>query len=137
MLGLLYFAVLAVLFSLLAVGGASYSFCQFFKSIIGSNAGYVSFASASSTSNFNKFFTYLDVCFFQDGNILKKFELSKEMKSVSDTFLNTQTFLDMQTVGNVKYVDIDYAPAKVLTWMSTMNNYSLGIPNDAPASDLT
>lgn len=77
------------------------------------------------------------MCFFQDGNILKKFELSQEMKAVSDVFLNTQTYLNMQTSGNTQYVDITIAPAKIITWMNTMNNYSLGVINDALASDLT
>jgi hypothetical protein len=135
LLGFMYFAVLGVLFVFLAVGGLSYSFCQYFETIIVSQAGYVSFVAASGTSNFNRFFNYLDVCFFDDGNILKKFGLSQEMKSVSEVFLNSQTYLNMQTSGNSLYVDTTVAPAKVLAWMGVLSNYSLGIPVDAPAND--
>lgn len=71
--GLLYFGIIMVLFIFLSFGGLSYSFCKYFKSIIDSNNGYITFTQASKTSNFNKFFLYLDVCFFGDGNILKKF----------------------------------------------------------------
>lgn len=73
MFGLLYFGITVILFVLLSFGGISYSFCNYFKSIINSNTGYVDFTQATKTGTFNKFFLYLDVCFFNDGNILKKF----------------------------------------------------------------
>lgn len=136
LLGFMYFAVLGVLFIFLTVGGLSYSFCEYFGEIIGTRAGYVNYVAASaSASNFNKFFSYLDVCFFQDGNILKKFELSQEMKSVSDVFLNSQTFLNMQTAGNSLYVDTSIAPSKIMSWTSTVNSYGLGVPYDADPTD--
>jgi hypothetical protein len=75
--GLIYFGILFVLFIQLSVGGLSYSFCQYFGSIIKSKSGFISFTDSTSSSNFNKFFDYLDVCFFEDGNILKKFQLAK------------------------------------------------------------
>jgi hypothetical protein len=75
--GFIYFAILLVLFILLSVGGLSYHFCQYFGSIIKSQSGFISFTDSTSPSNFNKFFDYLDVCFFEDGNILKKFQLAK------------------------------------------------------------
>jgi hypothetical protein len=132
----MYFAVLGVLFILLTVGGLSYSFCEYFGGIIGTRAGYLDYVAASaSASNFNKFFGYLDVCFFQDGNILKKFELAQEMKSVADVFTNSQTFLNMQTFGNSLYVDTSVAPTKVIDWTTTVNDYGLGIPYDAYPGD--
>lgn len=57
------------------------------------------------------------------------------MKSVSDVFLNSQTYLNMQTAGNTLYVDTSIAPTKILSWMNTMSSYSQGIPIDANVSD--
>lgn len=94
-------------------------------------------AASSSNSNFNKFFSYLDVCFFQDGNILKKFGIAQEMKSVSDVFLNSQTYLNMQTSGNSLYIDTSVAPTRMLNWITTVNSYGNGVPYDALASDIT
>ena len=74
--GLVYFAILFVLFIILSVGGLSFNFCQYFGSIIKSKNGFVSYTDSMSPSDFNKFFDYLDVCFFDDGNILKKFQLA-------------------------------------------------------------
>jgi hypothetical protein len=73
LLGCMYFSVLGVLFIFLAVGGLSYNFCDYYGSIITNNKAYASFTSATTASNFNKFFNYLDVCLFEDGNILEKF----------------------------------------------------------------
>jgi hypothetical protein len=138
LLGLMYFAVLGVLFLFLTVGGLSYSFCEYFGEIIGTRTGYVNYVAASaSASSFNKFFGYLDVCFFQDGNILKKFELAQEMKSVSDVFLNSQTFLNMQTAGNSLFVDTSVAPTKIMNWTATVNSYGLGVPYDADQTDIS
>lgn len=132
----MYLAVLGVLFIFLTVGGLSYSFCEYFAGIIRTRTGYLDYVAASaSASNFNKFFGYLDVCFFQDGNILKKFELSQEMKSVSDVFTNSQTFLNMQTAGNSLYVDTSIAPTKIMDWTASVNSYGLGIPYDAYPAD--
>ena len=77
LLGFMYFAVVGVLFIFLAVGGLSYNFCDYYGSIITTNKGYTSFISTTTPSNFNKFFSYLDVCLFDDGNILEKFELAE------------------------------------------------------------
>lgn len=74
--GFIYFAILIILVILLAAGGLSYNFCQYFGTVIGSSHGYVAFTQSSKPSSFNKFFNYLDVCFFGDGNILKKFYVS-------------------------------------------------------------
>lgn len=57
------------------------------------------------------------------------------MKSVSDVFLNVQTYLNMQSSGNTQYVDITAAPTKILSWMNEMNDYSLGINVDSLAND--
>ena len=73
----------------------------------------------------------MDVCFFGDGNILKKFYVSAEMTTVSDLFTNTQTFLDMQTVGNTKYINLDVASTHISGWMSAMNEYNIGVYVDA------
>jgi hypothetical protein len=57
------------------------------------------------------------------------------MKSVSDVFLNVQTYLNMQSSGNTQYVDITAAPTKILSWMSQMNDSAVGINVDSLASD--
>ena len=59
------------------------------------------------------------------------------MRTVQDLFTNTQTFLDMQTVGNTNYVDITVLGAKILGWMNTMTNYGNGIYIDADPADTT
>jgi hypothetical protein len=59
------------------------------------------------------------------------------MKSVSDVFLNTQTYINMQTGGNTLYVDTSIAPAKIISWVNQMNSYSLGKTLDALASDIS
>jgi len=75
--GLLYCGVVIILFFFLGVGGLSYNFCQYYGSIIGSSTSLLTYAQSGSNSAFNKFFLYLDVCFFEDGNILKKFSLAE------------------------------------------------------------
>lgn len=74
--GLVYFGILFVLYMLLSVGGLTYNFCQYFGSIIKTKNGFISYTDSMSSSDFNKFFDYLDVCFYDDGNILKKFQLA-------------------------------------------------------------
>lgn len=133
--GLIYFGVLFVLYMQLSVGGLSYNFCQYFASIIKSQNGFISFTDSTSASNFNKFFDYLDVCLFDDGNILKKFQLAKEMESVSEVFLNVQAYLNMQTSGNTQYVEITTASTKILSWMNQITNYGSGITIDSTTSD--
>lgn len=59
------------------------------------------------------------------------------MRTVQDLFTNTQTFLDMQTVGNTNYVDITVLGAKILGWMNAMTNYGNGIYIDADPADTT
>lgn len=135
-LGFSYFAVLAVLVVFLAVGGLSYSFCQYLGAAIQTQAGLISFTSSSS-GTFNKFFNYLDVCFFEDGNILKKFHLADEMKTVAEAFLDAQTYLDMQTPGNSLYVDATNAPARIIAWGNYMDRLGLGTIADSLSSDLS
>ena len=89
----------------------------------------------SDANAVNHFFKYLDVCFFGDGNILKKFYVAEEMRTVEDLFTNTQTFLDMQTTGNTNYVDITIVGARILGWMNAMNQYGNGVYVDADAAD--
>lgn len=135
-LGFSYFAVLAVLVVFLAVGGLSYSFCQYLGAAIQTQAGLISFTSSSS-GTFNKFFNYLDVCFFEDGNILKKFHLADEMKTVAEAFFDAQTYLDMQTPGNSLYVDATNAPARIIAWGNYMDRLGLGTIADSLSSDLS
>lgn len=39
--------------------------------------------------------------------------------------------MDMQTVGNIKYVDMTIVAGKLLGWMTAMNQYGSGIYVDA------
>jgi hypothetical protein len=57
------------------------------------------------------------------------------MKSVAQVFLDSRTFLNMQTAGNSLYIDTTVAPTKILSWIATMNNYANGIPYDADPTD--
>lgn len=43
----------------------------------------------------------------------------------------------MQTVGDVQYVDLTASTTKILGWMNAMNQYALGIYDDADSSVLT
>jgi hypothetical protein len=122
-LGCSYFAVLGVLFVMLAIGGLTLNFCDYLGGITASTGPLLTFAQAGSGSAFNKFFLYLDVCFFGDGNILKKFSLSEEMRTVSEVFLNTQTYLNMQNSGNSQYIDMSIVPSRISTWMTVMTKY--------------
>lgn len=131
LLGFSFFGVLGVLLVWLAVGGIGTSFCQYYESIISSSDKLLIYSEADSSSSFNKFFFYLNVCLFGDGNILKEFSMSQEMKTVSDVFVNIQSYLDMQTSGNTQFVDQTQAPTKILTWMNVMNQYVSGIYIDA------
>lgn len=79
----------------------------------------------------------MDVCFFGDGNILKKFSVAEEMKTVSGLFENTQKYINMQTVGDLQYVDLTASTTKILGWMNAMNQYALGVYQDADPTNLT
>jgi hypothetical protein len=57
------------------------------------------------------------------------------MQSVSDVFLNVQTYVNMQSSGNTQYVDISTAPTKILSWINKMSSYGSGITIDSLASD--
>jgi hypothetical protein len=91
----------------------------------------------SNANAMNKFFQYLEVCFFGDGNILKKFYVATEMDTVSTLFTDTKTFLDKQTVGNSQYVDLTISTGKILGWMTAMSNYGSGMYVDADAAVVT
>jgi len=59
------------------------------------------------------------------------------MRTVEDLFTNTQTLLDMQTVGNTNYVDITVLGSNILGWMNAMTKYGNGIYIDADPADTT
>jgi len=77
--GFQYFGVLVVVLAFLTVGGISYCFCQYFSGVLSDQSSFTSFSLQAGSSSFNQLFQYLDVCFYSDGNILKKFALEKEM----------------------------------------------------------
>ena len=135
--GIIYCIVLVMMVFFMVLGGVSNIFCSYFNSVINDQNSFVTYSTKSDANAVNHFFQYLDVCFFGDGNILKKFSVSSEMTTVSNLFTNTQTFLDMQTTGNTKYVDLTIATSKILSWMTAMNNYGLGIYLDADSGVLT
>ena len=49
------------------------------------------------------------------------------MNTVSNLFLNVQTYLNMQTTGNAQYVDLTVSTGKIIGWMAAMNKYGLGL----------
>lgn len=135
--GFMYFAVVAVMFAMLVIGGVSNSFCEYFGTVINSSSSFASFSSQTDGGSLSKVSRYMDVCFFGDGNILKKFAVAEEMKTVSALFENTQKYINMQTVGDVQYVDLTASTTKILGWMNAMNQYALGIYQDADPTNLT
>ena len=53
------------------------------------------------------------------------------MGTVSDLFLNVQTFLNMQSAGNAQYVSLAVATTKILGWMTAITKYGQGIYLDS------
>ena len=131
LLGLQYFGVLVVLIGFLVVGGVSYVFCQYFGSVIANPTVFSSYSLETGANSYNHLFQYMDVCFFGDGDILRKFGLSNEMGTVAELFDNVQTYLNMQTVGNAQYVSLAASPTRILGWMTAMTKYGQGVYNDA------
>jgi len=84
--GITYFGIVVISFIFLALGGISYSFCQFYGGLVTSNSSYVAYTQSSSSSQFNRLFAKLNVCFYGDGNIMKQFTISNEMQTVSNLF---------------------------------------------------
>ena len=76
LLGLIYIGVVGIMVSFMVVGGVSHVFCQYFDGVINNQSKFLDYSLNSDTNAVNHFFKYLDVCFFGDGNILKKFYVS-------------------------------------------------------------
>lgn len=53
------------------------------------------------------------------------------MQTVSELFLNVQTFINMQTTANAQFVDLTVSTSKIIGWMSAMSKYGLGTYSDA------
>lgn len=69
----------------------------------------------------------MDVCFYGDGNILKKFNLQSEMDTVTNLFVKIQNFYNMENSATSVYVDQTISPNKIQGWIYAMGNYSSGI----------
>lgn len=125
--GLTYFGIIVLTFLFFALGGLSYTFCDFYGSMINSQSSFSTFGQQNGNTSFNKAFQKLDVCFYGDGNILKKFNIASEMATVTNLFSNIQTFYNMQDSTTTVYVDKTISTSKIQGWMYAMGNYSQGI----------
>ena len=74
--GLIYFAVLGTMLFFMVIGSVSHIFCNYFETVISSQVEFLAYSNKGQTNAMNQLFQYLDVCFFGDGNILKKFYVS-------------------------------------------------------------
>lgn len=77
LLGVVYLGVVVVLAGTIGLGGGTYTYCEYLDSLLESKSEFVSFSQSTSSSPFNKFFRYMDGCFFEDGNILDKFSVAR------------------------------------------------------------
>lgn len=72
-------------------------------------------------------FMRMDTCLFGDGNALSKFSLAQEMGTVTKLFTNIQTYYDYTNTVSKNYVNTAISTSKISAWMTTINNYKLGI----------
>lgn len=128
--GLTYFGVIALVFVFLSLGSVGYTFCSYYDSMINSQASFNKLGEAYSQNVFTK----LDVCLYGDGNVLKKFSLANEMKTVTNIFTNIQIYFDYQDSASINYIDPTFSTTKIQNWINAMQKYKLGIYKDSDIS---
>ncbi len=78
--------------------------------------------------------TKLDVCLYGDGNVLTKFNIAKEMQTVTQVFTNIQTYYDYENPTSVRYINKDFSINKIQGWITAMQKYRNGIYVDSGPS---
>lgn len=76
-------------------------------------------------------FNRLDVCILGDGNVLKKFNIDNEMKTVTDLFTNISTYFDYDNPSSSNYIDLAISSGKIQGWINAIENYRLGVYIDS------
>lgn len=75
----MYTGILALGFVTFSMGSVGFTFCSYFNSALTQEDSYTRIGDSYSQNVFNR----LDVCIFDDGNVLKKFDIHDEMSTVT------------------------------------------------------
>ena len=129
--GITYFGVIALCFIFFSFGGVSYQFCQFYSGLVQSNSEFSLYAEVTGANEFNRFFNKLNTCFYGNGNIMSEFSIKEETATISNLYVEINTFLDMRDATKTTYIDTAVSTGKIAGWIAAMEKYKLGIYVDA------
>lgn len=124
---LMYFGMLVLAFITISLGSVGYYSCQYFNSSMTNSTSYYKIGDKYSQNVFNR----IDVCIFSDGNVLKKFNINNEMRTVTDLFTNISTYFDYDNPSSTSYIDLSISTSKLNTWLTEIEKYRLGINIDS------
>lgn len=124
---LMYFGMLVLAFITLSLGTVGYYSCQYFNASMTNSTSYQKIGEKYSQNVFNR----LDVCILGDGNVLKKFNINNEMKTVTDLFTNITSYFDYDNPSSSNYIDLAISTVKIQGWITAMENYRLGVYVDS------
>ena len=71
---------------------------------------------------------------YGDGNVLSKFNIAKEMATVTDVFTNIQTYYDYENPTSIKFIDKEKSVSRIQGWIDAMEQYRVGIYVDSNPS---
>jgi hypothetical protein len=131
--GWMYVGVLALSFITLSMGAVSYNFCLYFEGMLKDPSEYGRISDAYSQNAFNR----LDVCLFEDGDALRKFDISDEMRTVTNLFTDISTYYDYDNPSSTNYVDLSISTAKLTGWISAIEKYKDGVYVDSNPAETT
>lgn len=118
--GITYFGIVVIGFFFFALGGLSYSFCQFYSGLLTSQSSYSNFISTSSPTSFNRIFSKLNVCFYGNGSITSSFMLKNEIQTVSQLYAQITAFLNMRDTTKSTYINLNSSPNKITAWINAI-----------------
>lgn len=130
---LMYFGMLVLAFITLSLGTVGYYSCQYFNASMTNSTQYQKIGQKYSQNVFNR----LDVCILGDGNVLKKFNINNEMKTVTDLFTNITAYFDYDNPSSSNYIDLAISTSKIQGWMTAMQKYRLGVYVDSRPQQTT
>lgn len=115
---LMYFGVLVLAFVTLSMGTVGYYSCQYFNQSMGNSTEYNRIGDKYSQNIFNR----LDICIVKngDGNVLKKFNINNEMKTVTDLFTNISQYFDYDNPSSANYIDLAISSNKIQGWIAAI-----------------
>lgn len=125
--GVSYLGVIFLTFLFVPGGSVAQQTCNFLQKSLTNKTEFQRLRNYYSENVLSK----LEVCLFDDGNILRTFNAYSEMLTVQTLFNNIDSLTAMATTSNSQYVDTAIAANKIASWKATLIKYRDGVLNDS------